>query len=200
MKRYLFILVTIMLLCTPVSVASPSKVSEYKAKALFLGALLKYTKFPDSEKYSIAVIGKNPFNGHLKKLESRKINRKKVSVTFFNTAPKKIDGYHIVFIAKSEKVKQAKILKTVSSDTLTVADNRWFLASGGVVNLSLKKKGIRWEVNYEALKDKKYQISSKVLRIALNAKDKNSFIINKLSPSESKLGNSKNANRATLQL
>ena len=171
MKIQLLILVATFFIGAPMSVGSPSEVSEYKAKALFLGTLLKYTKFPESNKYSIAVIGKNPFHGHLKTLHGRKINNRKVTVSFFKHQPHKIDQYHIIFIAKTEKILQKQILNNVGNNTITVADNKWFLSSGGHINLVLKKKNLRWEVNYQALKNKRFQISSKVLRIALNKKN-----------------------------
>lgn len=151
--------------------AAQAKKSEYEAKALFLEALLRLTKFSDqTDTYKVLVLGKNPFRGHLKKLNKKIINGRRVKVYFRKSLSKSSRKYHLVYITKSQLSHQEDILAMTDPMTLTVADNKWFIKSGGLVNVVLQKQGVRWEINHDKLSSKHFKISSKLLRMSLNKK------------------------------
>ena len=145
--------------------------TEYQVKATYLCAFLKYITFEgDIPKYKIGVVGENPFKGRLKAFDGKEYNGKRISVHFFgkdvNAAARA--HCHILFITKSEQLNQKDILRKVDSpNTVTVGDNKWFINSGGMLNLIIVGKKVGWEVNQPAIKNKQLKVSSKILRLAV---------------------------------
>ena len=145
---------------------------EYQLKAKYLCVFLKYVTFPnDRERYHIGVIGKNPFKGALKKFEGQSFNGRKIKVHFFekNIAAANKQKCDILYIASSEVHNQKRYLDKLNTmKTMTIGDNKWFLNSGGMLNLVLKDLKIRWELNPEELSKGDFKVSSKIFRLAAN--------------------------------
>ena len=144
-------------------------IDEYGIKARFLYSFLKYTKFSsNNDTYRIAVIGKNPFHGQLKALKGKKIHGKEVHVSFLNRNYTNLNRYHLVFFSKSLKHSQQEILSTIGNQTLTVGDNKWFIQSGGAINLVFKKRKVTFSMNHKKIDRDKYKVSSKLRRLSTN--------------------------------
>ncbi|NQZ56449.1 MAG: YfiR family protein [Lentisphaeraceae bacterium] len=144
---------------------------EYAVKAAYLCNFLKYTKFNDSnKKFTIAVIGQNPFGGHLKALNGKKIKGRTLKVIFLETKIANLPkNCHIIFISAKEALNQKEIIKRFATpNTLTIGDNKWFIRAGGHLNLVTRNNSIRFEVNHKSIIKQKLKISSKILRLAVN--------------------------------
>ena len=151
---------------------------ESEVKAAYLYTFLKYMECPgtDADPIIIAVVGKNPFEGELKKYIGKEVRGRKIQVFYFDPEKEAIkEGRkcHMLYVGDSAVLLQKNILAQFKVyNPLTIAENEWFLESGGMINLVNQSRNIRWEVNYEVIKKSGIKISSKVLRLAVNRGDK----------------------------
>ena len=61
----------------------------------------------------------------------------------------------------------ANILESVKEQgILTIADTKGFLEAGGIINLMMEEKKVRFEINMVAAKKSGIQIRSQLLRLA----------------------------------
>jgi hypothetical protein len=154
----------------------PRKESEVKAAYLF--TFLKYLTYDEknSDPIIITVIGKTPFEGALNKYEGREVKGRKVKVIYLDHSSSELKTAtkcHLLYIDDSAMLLQKKLLKMYNPyRPLTIADNEWFLESGGMINLVEVSRKIRWEVNHKVIKDSEIPLSSKVLRLAVNKEKK----------------------------
>ena len=169
---YIFELLALVLLSCSWNNSATKKESEVKAAYLY--TFLKYMECSgsNSDPIIIAVVGKDPFEGELKKYSGKEVRGRKIKLVYYE--PKKdglknINKCHLLYLGDSAILLQKKILSQFKTyNPLTIAENEWFLESGGMINLVNQSRTIRWEVNYKAIKDSKIKISSKVLRLAVN--------------------------------
>ncbi|MDD7984534.1 YfiR family protein [Lentisphaera marina] len=154
----------------------PRKESEVKAAYLF--TFLKYLEFGEDRTgpIIITVVGKEPFSGALDKYAGREIKGRKVKIIYLDhnsTEIKTANKCDLLYIDDSAILLQKKLLQMYNPyRPLTIADNEWFLESGGMINLVAVSRKIRWEVNHKVIKDSEIPLSSKVLRLAVNKEKK----------------------------
>ena len=145
---------------------------EFEVKAAFVCQFLKYIKFDDKQKFfHIGVVGDNPFQGFMKKNDGKVIAGRPVKIHYYekNDAKLKASKCHIYFISNSAVLQQKNILNVINQpNSLTVGDNKWFLKAGGMLNLLTRANKTRWEINKKAIAGNKINISSKILRLAVN--------------------------------
>ena len=174
--RAMFLVLMLHSLCGWGQGMEPRKESEVKAAYLF--TFLKYLDCDgaDSDPIIIAVVGKDPFSGELKKYVGRDLKGRKVKVVYLDQSSdeiKKPKKCHLLYIDDSALLLQKELIKLYEPfKPLTIADNEWFLDSGGMINLVEVSRKIRWEVNHKVIKDSEISISSKVLRLAVNKEKK----------------------------
>jgi hypothetical protein len=147
--------------------------TEYQVKALFLLNFTKYVEWPDAAfdhpdaPVTIGVIGENHFGEDLKKtIEGKSVNGRRIVILPVETD----DDWgkcHILFVSASEKKRVAEILVRVGTlPVLTVGETEQFTQQGGVVNFIRKDGKVRLEINLEAARQAKLEISSKLLGVA----------------------------------
>ena len=158
---------------------------EYKIKAAFLFNFLKFVEWPKSktndgnEPIIIGIIGKNVFQDSFENLKNKTIEGKKVVVERYKGISEldhssqkhpqieNIRKSHMLFICPSEKIYMANILESVKEQgILTVADTKGFLEAGGIINLMMEEKKVRFEINMIAAKKSGITIRSQLLRLA----------------------------------
>lgn len=152
---------------------------EYQIKAAFLYNYIKFTKWPEStfknEKnpYVIGVLGSNPFGSYLEKLVLKKtVKNRPIEIRCFKDQ-EGLRSCHVLFISSSEYLKLPKFLKSLAgSDVLTVSDMTNFIARGGMIHLFVKEKKVKFAVNFKAIETQRFKISSKLLKLADNPKEK----------------------------
>ena len=174
--RAIFLVLILHSLCSWGQGLEPRKESEVKAAYLF--TFLKYLDCEGkaSDPIIIAVVGKEAFSGELDKYAGREIKGRKVQVVYLDHSSdevKKPIKCHLLYIDDSALLFQKELIKLYQPfKPLTIADNEWFLESGGMINLVEVSRKIRWEVNHKVIKDTEIAISSKVLRLAVNKEKK----------------------------
>jgi hypothetical protein len=173
MRREISLFILILGLFFNNSIVASEVRGEYEVKANYLLTFLKYTECPGTETQPlvISVLGKNPFGKYLQKFHGKKFNKRLVKVNYLKSLDEalKIQHHHILFVCSDLELRQKVLLgQLTAKSTLTIADNKWFLSSGGMISFVLKGDKIRYKINHKVIAANKVEISSQVLRLALN--------------------------------
>ena len=152
--------------------AEPS-MTEYQVKALFLLNFTKYVDWPPAAfagtnaTIIIGLYGEDKFGDALKKaVEGKTINGRRLIIQ-----PIEKDGdlgkCHMLFISDSEKDHLGEILDKIKAlPVLTVGETDQFMEHGGMINFVIKGGKVRLEINLDAARQAKLEISSKLLGVA----------------------------------
>ena len=147
--------------------------TEHQVKSLFLLNFAKYVDWP-SDVFTapdapivIGVLGEGKFGGELAKtVEGKNIQGRPILIRQIQT-PEDSGKCHILFIGSSEKAGLVEILKRIKTKpVLTVGETDQFMEQGGVINFVKKEGKVRLEINLEAARQAKLEISSKLLSVA----------------------------------
>jgi hypothetical protein len=152
--------------------ARESGSGEYQVKTAMLYNLVKFVDWPPEKTdsgqkpFKICVIGRNPFGSALDSLNGKPVKgRKLMSVQLSRI--NEIGACQALFVGSSEKRNLAAILDSANSNSvLTVSEISNFAASGGMIGLVEVEGKIRLEVNVDAAKEAKLNISSQLLKLA----------------------------------
>jgi hypothetical protein len=156
---------------TPLSLNGESV--EYPVKLAFLYNFTKFVEWP-ADSYSdpgaplaICVVGHDPFSPDMEgALQIRKAWGHPVQVLSLGPA-EALSTCHMVFIPVAEKDRAGKIVRSLKgSSTLTVGESEGFAAMGGVINLTVEKSEIHFEINRLAADRAHLKISARLLSLA----------------------------------
>ena len=156
-----------------------SGLTEYQIKALFLFNFAKYAywpaeAFPQAETpITIGVLGENHFGDDLAKVVEGKLvsGRKIVVLPVDNESD--WGKCQILFISGSEKKRMTDILAKVKGQAvLTVGETEQFNEQGGMIQFTKREGKVRLEVNLDAAREARVQISAKLLSVADRVKGK----------------------------
>lgn len=153
---------------------SSAQSSEYMVKAAFLEKFTRFIEWPESsnmdnktQPFVISIIGKNPFGSILTNLYStQKINGRKVTIRNIHSIDK-IEGTHILFIAKSEQKNLAKILDFAKNKPiLTTGETKGYATNGVLINFYISNKKVRFEINETAVRNSGLYMNFRLLSLA----------------------------------
>ena len=138
---------------------------EYKLKAAFIYNFIKFVEWPGSgAEIKVGILGSDPFQGELKKLEQKKVGGKSLTVTVLKTAAEAKD-YQVVFAGDPQQA--AGLIKAVQGlPVLTISDTPDFSKKGGAIALISARNRIRFNINQGTLKKANLKASSKLLSLA----------------------------------
>jgi hypothetical protein len=167
----LFLTVCLLALAVPASAQAP----EYDLKAAFLFNFAKFVEWPASAFSSarapltICVYGEDPFGSTLDTVvQGERVGERSLLVQ----RPDSLDDLgecHVLFVCRSEKDRLAEVMTQIEGKpVLTVADTDGFLRAGGVINFILEGSKVRFLIGQEAAERSGLQISSKLMRLAVN--------------------------------
>jgi len=153
--------------------ASPAQCREYQIKAAFLYNFVKFVKWPaeafgdDNAPIIVGVVGEDPFGVALvESVEGRIVRGRELVIRRFKGV-QDLDFFHILFISSSERARLSQILESLTgSSVLTVGEMAQFAELGGIINFTVQKNKIRFEINVDAAEQAGLQISSQLLRLA----------------------------------
>jgi len=147
--------------------------TEYQVKALFLLNFAKYVDWPEeafagaNTPITIGVVGENHFGDNLKKAVEGKIVNGRAIVVQAVEKDDELCKCHVLFISASEKKRLGEILGKVKTlPVLTVGESEQFTQQGGIINFVKKDGKVRLEIDLNAARQAKLQISSKLLSVA----------------------------------
>ncbi|HWN43656.1 MAG TPA: YfiR family protein [Thermoanaerobaculia bacterium] len=165
------VLIVLLLMALPLQAQAP----EYALKAAFLFNFAKFVEWPasafDGERapLAICVYGEDPFGRALDEVvQGERVGERSLLVQ----RPDSLDDLrecHVLFVSRSEKDRLRDVMAEVEGKpVLTVADTDGFLRAGGVINFILEGNKVRFIIDQEAAGRSGLQISSKLMRLAVN--------------------------------
>jgi hypothetical protein len=151
---------------------------EYQVKAAFLFNFAKFVEWPPEalaagDPIGICIVGNDAFAAVVKEtVAGKKASSHGFVVRSVSTLPK--DGRcHMLFVSNTERARQSAILHGMEMlYVLSIGESDDFIASGGVINLTLKDARIGLQVSPQAAARLKVRISSKLLTLSDTAKER----------------------------
>ena len=146
---------------------------ESQVKALFLFNFAKYVDWPPAvfagtnAPIIIGLIGEDRFGDALKKMvEGKRVSGRQILIQPIEK-DSDLGKCQILFISDSEKNRLSEILDKIKAlPVLTVGETDQFMESGVVINFVKKEGKIRLEINLEAARQARLEISAQLLRVA----------------------------------
>jgi hypothetical protein len=171
-----------LLFCTPAwSHADDASASEYRIKAAFLYNFSRFTNWPNENTaapagFNLCVIGENPFGDALDSLSGKAVRNRPLVIHALEQAEDQ-ESCHLVFIGGTEQARTAEILASLEDrPVLTASDSDGFTEQGGIIELKLVERKVRFEINVDAAERSGLVISSKLLNLATIVHDNNRAI------------------------
>jgi len=153
----------------PTAYAYADPTPEYALKAAFIYNFATFTEWPvkSAETLNLCVLGSDPFNNALNSIEGKLVGNAKLAIKHVATNGNALRGCQMVFISASERGDLQTILDIArESAILTIADLQGAAQQGVMIGMTVEQKKITFEINLEAARRAKLNISSKLLRLA----------------------------------
>jgi hypothetical protein len=158
---------------SPRALSQKEEGAEYTIKLAFLYNFTKFVEWPpDSYRDAgaplmICIVGHDPFSQDLEgELRTRTVGDRPVDVRTLKPNDN-LRVCHMVFVPVTEKDRADRILRGLKgTSTLTVGETPGFAGLGGIVNLTVERNKVHFEVNPLAAERAGLKISSKLLSIA----------------------------------
>jgi hypothetical protein len=163
---------------TPAESTQPAAESvnqlEYNVKAAFLYSFGRYVEWPDNmfpdkqSPFVIGVYGENPFGDVLERIaKTRTIQSRRIVVKMIDSIDDLAECQLIFIPQKVSTEQQRKIIdKVKGTPLLLVGESSRFAEIGGDVNFFMEGDRVRFEINVDALRNKKLLIDAKLLSLA----------------------------------
>jgi hypothetical protein len=165
-------------LMLPASLSSQSRQpsEEYRLKAAFVYRFPQFVEWPapaldGQESVTICVLRPNPFGSLLGELiTGETLNGRSLAIQEIDRASG-IHGCHVVFVP-GEQPGAAKAVLDAAGDhpILTIGESSRFLDDGGVINLQVINRRVRFEINATAAERAGLRLSSQLLRLAIRVR------------------------------
>ncbi|BAN34937.1 hypothetical protein SCD_n01101 [Sulfuricella denitrificans skB26] len=153
----------------PMAYAYADPTPEYALKAAFIYNFANFTEWPvkSAETLNLCVLGSDPFDNALSSIEGKRVGYAKLVIKHVAINGNALRSCQMVFISASEKGNLPAILDIArESGILTIADLQGAAQQGVMIGLEVEQKKITFEVNLDAARRARLNISSKLLRLA----------------------------------
>jgi len=152
-----------------------SKPSEYDVEAAYLYNFGKFVQWPTGSPnaaaavFTICVIGDDPLEARLQaEVRKETINGRNVAVKRLSR-PRAASQCQVLFIPAREEDLIGRDLEEVRrAPILTVSDSPDFTRHGGMIGFVIQNHRVRFEVNLAAAREAGLQLSSELLKVAVN--------------------------------
>lgn len=168
--RHLLLWVSIVCMGLPALQASAEDaLPEYTVKAGFLYNFVMLTDWPSQHIGStleVCVSGSHDLLQALDSLRGKIVNNRRIAVRMLGIA-EEVKDCHVLFLAESERMADAKILRGISGQPiLTITDDEAIARNGAMIFLRPERQRLVFEINVGAAKNANLNISSRLLRLA----------------------------------
>lgn len=153
----------------PMAYAYADPAPEYALKAAFIYNFATFTEWParSAETLNLCILGSDPFGNALSSIEGKLVGNTRLVTKHVAASDNALRGCQMVFISASESGNLQTILDIArESGILTIADLPGAAQQGVMIGLTVEQKKITFEVNLDAARRAKLNISSKLLRLA----------------------------------
>jgi YfiR/HmsC-like len=158
--------------------AQASSPTEYDIEAAYLFNFMRFVEWPpttmaDGSSLHICVLGQDPFGEALDAtLAGGSIAGRNVTAVRISE-PKESLNCHILFISSSENSRLSQILLALDkTPVLTVSNAPHFVDRGGMIEFTLERGKVRFEVNLAVSSGAGLVLSSDLLKLAKRVKNK----------------------------
>lgn len=145
---------------------------EYLIKAAFLYNFARYVQWPNEATdpktpFVIGLLQPEPFGPAIEQVRATKSLEGRPIVIARFASMAEYRPCHILFVAAavSPTEKAAALRETRGKPVLVVGEEPGFATRGGVINFFAEDNRIRFEINVEAAKQQRLQISSKLMTL-----------------------------------
>ena len=174
--------IIVILLCSSLALGASaqssdsSASSEYLIKAGFIYNFAQLVQWPSvafsqpDSPIVIGILGTDPFGPTIDRvIENKKLDGRSLVVRRLKWGKdlKDLKDCNILFVSPSETQHIDEVVSMVKwLPILTIGETPGFAARGGIINLTLEGNKVRFEVNIEAAKQARLNISSRLLALA----------------------------------
>jgi len=155
--------------------AQAPKITEYQVKAAYLANFGRFVEWPanvavaKSESFNVCVLGHDPFGADLDAaLAGETIGRAHMLAKRISR-PQDATDCRILFISSSEANQWKEVLAALRTlSVLTVSDMPQFARRGGIIQFLLDGNRVRFDINLAATERVGLNLSSELLKLAVN--------------------------------
>ncbi|HEX5057358.1 MAG TPA: YfiR family protein [Gammaproteobacteria bacterium] len=148
---------------------------EYQVKASLVFNFMHFIEWPadafgSDGRINICLVGRDVYGNALRVLERELVQGKSIAVQAYPAWSAGLaNGCQVIIFSGRERepVEQA-LAALATSSVLTVGETPGFLEDGGIIKFAIVNDTVQFEVNLEAAKAARLNISSKLLRLANN--------------------------------
>lgn len=164
------VLVSLLLvLCQPAALA---QTSDAEVKAKMIVNFLSFASLPGGGgELVLGVVGGGPVSTALGEADGAAAGGRRIRIVRMGRADAaQLGRCDAVFIDGGAGANEARraLASVRGKGVLTIGDTGRFLSYGGMINFVIKDRNVRFEINNTAARDAGIQLSSKLLRLAVN--------------------------------
>jgi hypothetical protein len=154
--------------------AAPAPTVEYQVKASLVFNFMHFVEWPadvfnnGGGQITVCLVGRDVYGNALRVLEKEVVQGRSLAVkTYGLWYPVLADTCQVVIFSaqQADSVRQA-LAGLAGKSVLSVGETAEFLRDGGVIRFAIINDTVQFEVNLEAAKQARLNISSKLLRLA----------------------------------
>lgn len=179
--RGLFITLAVAFTASPGRADAAPAPTEYEVKAAYLFNFAKFVTWPPpafatpDEPLRVGILGDDPFGGQFAEIVAdRKVQGRRLVIVRGSTVAA-LSSCHVLFISSSEQERLGKIvaeLRRAGSHALTVADQDDTAVSTVMIRFVVDDNKVRFAINPKAAAEAGLSISSKLLSLAMNTRNR----------------------------
>jgi len=139
---------------------------EYQIKALLLSKIVNFVSWPGETNAvrQLCVAGTDPFGAAL---DAAFAKSSQIELRRLDDPAQSVDACDLVYISPSEQRDYQQLLQSVADQpVLTVSDIPRFANNGGMINLALINRRVRFFINQQEIERSGMRVSYKLLRLA----------------------------------
>ncbi len=153
--------------------SQPQVAQEYEVKAAFLFRFAQFVVWPPrsegltSDALSIGIVGQDPFDRALENVVNGKtVGGRSIIIKRFPKVDD-LEPCHVLFVSASVSGELSGILKALrGAPVLLVGETDTFAEEGGIIELFLEDRKVRFKVNLRAAARAGIEIDSRLLSLA----------------------------------
>jgi hypothetical protein len=155
--------------------AAQGAADEFRLKAAFIYRFPHFVEWPPTtvsgqKTLDLCVLSPDPFHGALSELvEGETLNGIPLSVRQVDGGAG-IEACHVLFVPKATPERRAILRRVSDHAVLTVGDSPTFLDEGGIVQLRVVDRRVRFDINAGAASRAGLRLSAQLLRLAVSVR------------------------------
>ena len=150
---------------------SADGVKEYSVKAALALNFARFTEWPANtiyieENIHLCVIGNSEVEEAFAEINNKPVGEWHLKIKNIDDLPE-LKNCHLVYVSYSEKRRLPEVFAAIKDQpVLTIGEMDEFTSLGGIINLEIQERKIRFQVNLDAANNANLRISARVLKLA----------------------------------